>query len=63
VITAEYVQEFLKASADLDVPLSVAEELVPLVRGQREALARLDRFDVASVRPAVGFDPRTPFRA
>jgi hypothetical protein len=63
MITAEYIQEFLKVSAGLDVPLSVTEELVPLVTGQRATLARLDRFDVAFVRPAVGFDPRAPYSA
>jgi hypothetical protein len=63
VITAEYIQEYLKLSAGLDLPLSVTEELVPLVLGQRAALARLDRFDVAIVRPSVVFDPRAPYGA
>jgi hypothetical protein len=60
-ITPEYVQQFLAVSAGIDVPLHEAADLVPLVRGQRVALARLERFDVAGVRPALTFDPRQPY--
>jgi hypothetical protein len=60
-ITAEYVQQVLMNSAGIEISLDEAAELVPLVRGQRAALARLDRFDVSFVRPCLDGDPRSAY--
>ena len=63
LITPRYVQEYLRASARMDVSLVEAAALVPLVRGQKAMLAGLERFDVSAVRPSAVFDPREPYRA
>jgi hypothetical protein len=40
-----------------------AAALVPLVRGQKAALAGLEQFDVGMVRSAAVFVPREPYGA
>ena len=62
LITPRYIQDFLRATARVEVTLMEATALVPLVRGQKAAFAGLERFDVSTVRPAV-FDPREPYSA
>ena len=61
LITPQYVQEYLRATARMEVSLVEAAALVPLVRGQKAAFAGLERFDVSLVRPSAKFDPREPF--
>jgi hypothetical protein len=61
-VTAEYVQWFLTNSAGIELPISEAGDLVPLVRAELAALARLRRFDMSDVRPGATFDPRAPYR-
>jgi hypothetical protein len=61
-ITPEYIQQFLAVSAGIQLPLDEAADLVPLVRGQRAALDRLQRFSVDSVRPTWSYDARQPYR-
>jgi len=44
--------------AGVEISLPEAAELVPLIRGQKAALAALERFDVSTIRPSATFDPR-----
>jgi len=62
LITPQYVQEYLRATARVEVSLVEAAALVPLVRAQKAAFAGLERFDVGPVRPSALFDPREPYR-
>jgi len=48
-------------SARVNISLVEAAALVPLIRGQKAALAELERFDVSTVRPSAVFDPREPY--
>jgi hypothetical protein len=59
--TPESIREYVRALARIELSLAEAAELVPLVRGQKAALARLERFEVDNVRPSAGFDPRSPY--
>jgi hypothetical protein len=61
LITPLYIQEYLRATARMEVSLVEAAALVPLVRGQKAAFAGLERFDVDMVRPSAVFDPREPY--
>jgi len=61
LITPQYVQQYLRATAGIEVSLREAAELVPLVRGQKAAFRGLEQFDVSTVRPSATFDPREPY--
>ena len=63
LITPQYIQDYLRATARIEVSLAEAAALVPLVRGQKAGFAQLERFDVSTVRPSAVFDPREPYRA
>jgi hypothetical protein len=63
LITPPYIQQYLRATARMEVSLVEAAALVPLVRGQKAAFAGLERFDVDMVRPSAVFDPREPYSA
>jgi hypothetical protein len=63
LITPLCIQEYLRATARMEVSLVEAAALVPLVRGQKAAFAGLERFDVDMVRPSAVFDPREPYSA
>ncbi len=63
LITPLYIQEYLRATARIEVSLVEAAALVPLVRGQKAAFAGLEQFDVDMVRPSAVFDPREPYSA
>jgi hypothetical protein len=56
----EFVQRFLEESAGIRIALDEAARLVPLIAANREALRRLERFDLTDVRPLVPFDPTFP---
>ena len=57
-ISPDEVFQHLAAIGCSDVSASEARDLVPLVRAQRTALARLRGFDVANLRTPIRFDPR-----
>lgn len=55
--TVAYVQQTLTLLAGIAVDDAEAAALIGLIQANSRALAQLDRYDVAEVRPAVLFDP------
>ena len=56
-LDAASVRQALRLVAGIDLDEAEAAALIPLIRANARALARLDGFDVREVRPAVLFDP------
>ena len=55
-LSADLVRRTL-ALLSIEIDEEEAEALVPLIAANNRALATLDAFDTAEVRPAVVFDP------
>jgi hypothetical protein len=64
-LDSESVQRHLRWTAGIEIGLDEAAKLVPLVAASRQALRKLERFDVGGVsannRFDLTFDPMLPY--
>lgn len=61
-LTPEFVQQFLRFTAGIQITAEAAVDLLPAIEASRRSLRLLERFDVADVRPSIQFDPLFPYR-